>query len=148
MQHITQTIYVNIGDKPLTFGSDARTCCFTSQTSRSDGNCRHLETFSSGTWIRTSSQPSRGSGGGSSSKPTACSMVIWSEMCVWVLFVKDACGIWRTMQPSELIAFLAGGSVTIKYLPQFGRRWSEVKWSHFDGATFEVMFWNLQIKSN
>lgn len=51
----------------LTFGNEASTCCLTSQTRRSDGNWRHLYTFSSGTWIRTSSHPSRGSGGGSSS---------------------------------------------------------------------------------
>lgn len=55
----------------LTLGNDASTCCLTSQTRRSDGNCKHLYTFSSGTWIRTNSQPSRGSGGGSSSKPIA-----------------------------------------------------------------------------
>lgn len=54
----------------FTFGNDANTCCLTSQTRRSDGNCSDLKTFNSGTCTRTKSHPSRGSGGGSSSKPS------------------------------------------------------------------------------
>lgn len=54
----------------ITFGSDANTCCLTSQISLSDGNCKHLKTFNSGTWTRTKSHPSRASGGRSSSNPS------------------------------------------------------------------------------
>lgn len=66
----------------ITFGSDANTCCFTSQMSRSDGNCKHLNTFNSGTWTRTKSHPSRASGGGSSSKPSPPANIgAWSIFC-------------------------------------------------------------------
>lgn len=79
----------------LTFGSEANTCCLTSQTNRSDGNCKHLNTFNSGTWTRTKSHPSRGSGGGSSSKPPppanigAWSIILWTFFFCFSLFFCD-----------------------------------------------------------
>lgn len=42
----------------VTLGKEARHCCFTSQTSWSLGNWRHLLTKSSGTWTRARSTPS------------------------------------------------------------------------------------------
>lgn len=72
-----------------TFGNDANTCCFTSQINRSDGNCKHLNTFNSGTWTRTNSHPSRGSGGGSSSKllplPPPAIIGAWSILLLYSL---------------------------------------------------------------
>lgn len=70
----------------FTFGNDANTCCLTSQTRRSDGNCSDLKTFNSGTCTRTKSHPSRGSGGGSSSKPSPPAKIgDWSIVYLLVL---------------------------------------------------------------
>lgn len=77
-----------------TFGNDANTCCFTSQINRSDGNCKLLNTFNSGTWTRTNSHPSRGSGGGSSSNPSPPAKIgAWSmALFAVVLLMYDGGG--------------------------------------------------------
>lgn len=88
----------------LTFGSEANTCCLTSQTNRSDGNCKHLNTFNSGTWTRTKSHPSRGSGGGSSSKPPppanigAWSIILWA---IFFFFSSPLLLLWSTVSPTK-----------------------------------------------
>lgn len=86
-----------INKKTPTLGSDAKTCCFTSQTRRSDGNCKHLYTFNSGTCIRTRSHPSFGSGGESSSKTEEFSIVIYEN---WLLVCLIVVG-WYIRCPSS-----------------------------------------------
>lgn len=87
---IIQNINLNVIEScvinQFTFGSEANTCCLTSQTSRSDGNCKLLNTFNSGTCTRTRSHPSRGSGGGSSSKPSPPAKIGAWSMLQFVLF--------------------------------------------------------------
>lgn len=63
-----------------TFGNEANTCCLTSHTIRSVGNCKHFDTFNSGTWMRTRSHPSRCSGGGESSSLSNGIVTVWSIM--------------------------------------------------------------------
>lgn len=70
----------------------------TSQTNRSDGNCKHLNTFNSGTWTRTKSHPSRGSGGGSSSNPPPPANIgAWSMIFAFLVFSQIFCFIFCSL---------------------------------------------------